>query len=63
MSKRDTDTELWSEDWFLDLSDAEMLFWFYLKDRCDHAGFWRPNFKIFEASTGRRIKSIVPISR
>jgi len=55
MSKRDTDTELWNEDWFLGLDDVEMLFWFYLKDRCDQAGFWRPNFKIFEATTGRRI--------
>jgi len=55
MSKRDHDTEIWLEDWFLELSDSEMLFWFYIKDRCDHAGFWRPNFKMFENSTGRRI--------
>lgn len=55
MSKRDTDTEIWSEDWFLNLSDIEMLFWNYIKDKCDHAGFWRPNFKIFETITGRRV--------
>jgi hypothetical protein len=55
MAKRDHDTELWSEDWFVNLSDSEMLFWFYIKDRCDHAGFWRPNFAIFEKITGRRI--------
>lgn len=55
MSKRDHDTEIWSEDWFLDLSDLEMLFWYYITDKCDHAGFWRPNFKMFETITGRRI--------
>lgn len=55
MPKRDHDTEIWSEDWFVNLSDSEMLFWFYIKDRCDHAGFWRPNFVIFEKITGRRI--------
>ena len=55
MAKRDHDTEIWLEDWFLNLSDAEMLFWFYIKDKCDHAGFWRPNFKMFENCTGRRI--------
>lgn len=55
MAKRDHDTELWSEDWFLNLSDSEMLFWFYIKDKCDHAGFWRPNFFMFEKITGRRI--------
>lgn len=55
MSKRDTDTEIWDEDWFLELKGPEMLFWFYVKDRCDHAGFWRPNFKKFERDTGFRI--------
>lgn len=55
MSKRDTDTELWNEDWFLELSGSEMLFYFYIKDKCDQAGFWRPNFKIFERDTGFRI--------
>ena len=58
MAKRDHDTELWDEDWFLDLNDSEMLFWFYLKDRCNHAGFWRPNFKRFEQITGRRINQV-----
>ena len=33
-----------------------MLFWFYIKDKCDHAGFWRPNFKWFESATGFRIR-------
>jgi hypothetical protein len=55
MAKRDTDTEIWNEDWFLNLSGSEMLFWFWIKDKCDHAGFWRPNFKPFEISTGHRI--------
>jgi hypothetical protein len=55
MPKRFTDTEVWLEDWMATLSDSEMLFWFYLKDHCDQAGFWRPNFKHFETMTGRRI--------
>jgi hypothetical protein len=55
MSKRDTDTELWNEDWFLNLEGKEQLFWFYIKDRCDHAGLWRPNFKMFENISGYRI--------
>lgn len=55
MAKRDTDTELWSEDWFIDLKGRHQLFYFYIKDRCDQAGFWRPNFKTFEQITGFRI--------
>jgi len=56
MAKRDTDTELWNEDWFLELKGKGQLFYYYIKDKCDHAGFWRPNFKIFEQSTGFRIR-------
>jgi hypothetical protein len=55
MAKRDTDTEIWNEDWFIKLSDSEMLFWFFIKDQCDGAGFWRPNLLLFEKLTGRRI--------
>ena len=55
MPKRFRDTELWDEDWYLDLSGAEMLFFAYICDRCDHAGLWRPNFKRFEIMTGHRI--------
>lgn len=58
MSKRYTDTEIWLEDWFVNFSDAEMLFWYYIKDQCDHAGFWRPNFKVFETLCGRRINQM-----
>lgn len=55
MAKRNTDTEIWSEDWFIDLKGKHQLFYFYIKDRCDHAGFWRPNFKSFEQITGLRV--------
>jgi hypothetical protein len=55
MAKRDTDTEIWNEDWFIDLEGPYQLFWFYVKDCCDHAGFWRPNFKRFEQISGHRI--------
>ncbi len=47
MAKRFTETTIWDEDWFLNLSNKEMLLWFYIKDNCDHAGIWKPNFKKF----------------
>lgn len=55
MAKRFTDTELWGEDWFIDLSTEEKLFWIYLKDACNHAGVWRINKRQFEFSTGLKI--------
>ena len=55
MSKRFTDTELWEEDWFIELHNDHKLFWFYLKDACNHAGIWRVNKKQFEFITGIKI--------
>lgn len=43
MAKRFTDTTIWNEDWFLNLPSGYPLFWFFIKDECDHAGIWRPN--------------------
>jgi len=47
MAKRFTDTDMWSEDWFMVLPKDYKLFWYYLKDKCNHAGVWRCNFVIF----------------
>ena len=47
MPKRFTATEIWEEDWFTDLPKDYKLFWFYLKDKCDQAGFFRINIRIF----------------
>lgn len=49
MSKRFTETNIWSEDWFLELPKNYKLLYFYIKDNCDHAGIWRPNLRLFEA--------------
>lgn len=45
--KRLTDTEIWDEDWFIDLPNEYKLFFLYIKDRCDHSGMWRPNRRKF----------------
>jgi hypothetical protein len=48
MAKRFTDTELWEEDWFLELPDNYKLFYLYIKAKCDHSGIWRVNKKKFQ---------------
>jgi hypothetical protein len=55
MPKRFTDTEKWSEDWFLELSNAHKLFWIYICDNCNHAGVFKLNKKMFEFLIGTDI--------
>lgn len=55
MSKRFTQTEIWDEDWFLDMPKQYKLFWFYVKDQCNHAGIWRPNKRLFEAMVEAKV--------
>jgi len=55
MAKRFTSTDIWQEDWFLELSKEYMLAWFYIKDNCNHAGVWRPNKRQLEFITNSKI--------
>jgi len=47
MAKRFTDTELWNQDWFIEMPSEYKLFYFYVKDACDHAGIFKVNLKMF----------------
>tara|TARA_R110001592_G_scaffold221828_3_gene476760 strand:- start:21610 stop:22236 length:627 start_codon:yes stop_codon:yes gene_type:complete len=55
MAKRFTETMKWNEDWYLDLSLADKLFWIYVCDNCDHAGIFKPNKRMFELLIGNEI--------
>lgn len=52
MAKRLTDTEIWEQDWFIDLPNKYKLFWCYIKDKCDNAGIWRPNKSLVQRIIG-----------
>jgi hypothetical protein len=47
MAKRFTSTEIWSEDWFIEMPTEYKLFWYYLLSNCNHAGLFRVNLKAF----------------
>ena len=55
MAKRFTDTDIWEQDWFIDLPNKYKLFWNYLKDKCDNVGIWRPNKGIAQRIIGEPI--------
>lgn len=57
MSKRFTDTNIWGEDWFLDMPNEYKLFWFYILSECDHAGVFKVNVKSFCGLLGVKLTS------
>jgi len=57
MPKRYFSTDLFHEDWFVDLDPEHKLFWCYALLNCDHAGFLRVNLRVFNALNGT---SVVP---
>ncbi len=55
MSKRFTDTEKWSHSWFRKLLPELKCVWFYLLDKCNHAGIWIADFEAVSFHVGKEI--------
>lgn len=55
MAKRFTASDKWKDKWFSELSSKYKLFWIYLLDECDFAGFWEVNFKAASFFIGEEI--------
>lgn len=47
MAKRFTATEIWNEDWFLDMPNEYKLFWYYMLSNSNHAGLFKVNLRSF----------------
>jgi hypothetical protein len=58
MAKRFTSTDIWSEDWFLDMPNDYKLFWYYVLSNCDHAGIFKVNLRSFCSLLSIKIDSI-----
>ena len=52
MAKRFTDTDMWDQDWYIELPNKYKLLWNYIKDKCDNVGIWRPNKSILQKILG-----------
>ena len=56
MAKRFTDCEIWSKDWFLDLSIKQKLLVKFLFDNCDCAGFYEVSYRTLRNCFNEEIK-------
>jgi len=61
MAKRFTSTDIWSEDWYLDMPNEYKLFWHYVLANCDHAGIFKVNLRSFCSLLGVKIDSSVAL--
>lgn len=44
--KRYTETNIWDDPVFMNLTPQQKLCWYFLNDRCDNIGGWTPNPKL-----------------
>jgi hypothetical protein len=47
MAKRFCSTDIWGEDWFLEMPIGYKLFWNYMLASCNHAGLFKVNLRSF----------------
>jgi len=55
MPKRFTDTELWDKQWFMDLSAKHKCYVKYVRDKCNIAGIWNPNYTLASVYIGEKV--------
>lgn len=55
MAKRLRDTEMWSKEWFRNLSTSAKLFWIYILDKCSFAGIYEIDFELAKFFTKAKI--------
>ena len=55
MSKRFCDTEIWNKEWFLKLPLLQRSLFLYIKDNCDCAGIYEPNYMMLSFIMGQTV--------
>ena len=58
MAKRFVSTEIWKEDWYIDMPKDYKLFWHYLLAACDHSGIFKINVRLFNSLNDCSVNSV-----
>lgn len=53
--KRMIDSNIFEDEWFIQLKPEHKLFWLYLITKCDYAGLYKPNLKVAEFYIGAKL--------
>jgi hypothetical protein len=62
MAKRFFATELWEEDWFIEMPNEYKLFWYYMLANCDHAGLYKVNLRSFSGLLEVKVSSAIALT-
>lgn len=55
MPKRFTDTDIWEKEWYMSLNPKLKCLVSYVRDKCDIAGIWKPNFMLASYVIGEKV--------
>lgn len=55
MAKRFTDSNKWDHAWFRKLATKMKCAWFYICDKCDHAGIWVADFEALAFNVNEKV--------
>lgn len=55
MPKRFVDTDIWEKEWFMSLTPTEKCLVKYVRDKCDIAGIWKPNYTLASYVIGDKV--------
>ena len=62
MPKRFTDTDIWEKEWFMSLKPTDKCLVKYVRDKCDLAGIWKPNYMLASYVIGEKVTEEMLIS-
>ncbi len=62
MAKRDRNSTIWKDTFYRSLPPLYKCLWDYIKDDCDNAGVWIPDFKVASICIGKKVKEEIALN-